>query len=99
MVVEDDIDEDEFEDKWPYTLDKKVEEPEKPMTPSLPTTQSQASDVDEKTESDIAKKRHDILLKKHLAEQDMVNSQHLKTKEYLEFITQIVDKEVLQGNL
>jgi hypothetical protein len=38
MVVEDDIDEDEFEDKWPYTLDKKVEEPEKPMTPSLPTT-------------------------------------------------------------
>jgi hypothetical protein len=55
--------------------------------------------VDEKTESDIAKKRHDILLKKHLAEQDMVNSQHLKTKEYLEFITQIVDKEVLQGNL
>ena len=38
MVVEDDIDEDEFEDKWPYSLDKKVEEPEKPMTPSLPST-------------------------------------------------------------
>lgn len=38
MVVEDDIDEDEFEDKWPYSLDKKVEEPEKPMSPSLPST-------------------------------------------------------------
>jgi hypothetical protein len=36
MVVEDDIDEEEFEDKWPYTLDKKVEEPEKPMAPALP---------------------------------------------------------------
>ena len=99
MVVEDDIDEDEFEDKWPYSLDKKVEEPEKPMTPSLPSTQSEPSDPNEKTESDIAKQRHDILLKKYHAEQSMLQGQHLKTKEYLEFITQIVDKEVLQSNL
>jgi hypothetical protein len=63
MVVEDDIDEDEFEDKWPYTLDKKVEEPEKPMTPSLP--QPQVPAVDEKVEADAAKQRHDALLKKH----------------------------------
>lgn len=87
MVVEDDIDEDEYEDKWPYSLDKKVEEPEKPMTPSLPSTQSQPSPSDEKSESDIAKQRHDILLKKYHAEQEMLKNQHLKTKEYLEFIT------------
>ena len=36
MEVEDDIDEDEFEDKWPYTLDKKEpEEPPKPLTPVM----------------------------------------------------------------
>lgn len=29
----------------------------------------------------------------------MLSGAHLKTKEYLEFITQIVDKEVLQSNL
>ena len=96
MVVEDDINEDEFEDKWPYSLDKKVEEPEKPMTPSLPITQTQVFPVDEKSESDISKQRHDSLLKKYHDEQEMIKGQHLKTKEFLEFITEIVDKEVLQ---
>lgn len=28
MVVEDDVNEDDFEDCWPYSLDKKVPEPE-----------------------------------------------------------------------
>lgn len=42
MVVEDDVDEDDYEDCWPYSLDKKAPEPEPvkyvPQAPTSPST-------------------------------------------------------------
>lgn len=38
-------------------------------------------------------------MKKYHEEQEQIDRQHQKTVEYLEFITQIVDKEVLLQNL
>ena len=46
MVVEDDVDEDEFEDKWPYSLDKKVEEPEPVHHLPTPVTAPEEKKVD-----------------------------------------------------
>jgi len=73
MEIEDDINEEEFEDKWPYTLDKKVEEPEptfKPpqpeITPQQAEEQKQAAEREQENE---AKRKHDALMDKYHSEQ------------------------------
>jgi len=68
MVVEDDVDEDDFEDYWPYSLDKKVPEPE-PVNHVPQALASPSAEVDPTAhqESD-AKKKHDEQMQKYHAE-------------------------------
>jgi len=68
MVVEYDVDEDDFEDYWPYSLDKKVPEPE-PVNhvPQAPASPSAEVDPAAQQESD-AKKKHDEQMQKYHAE-------------------------------
>lgn len=69
MVVEDDVDEDDFEDYWPYSLDKKAPEPEpvKHVPAPASTSPEQSVDPSAQQESD-AKKKHDEQMQKYHAE-------------------------------
>lgn len=68
MVVEDDVNENDFEDHWPYSLDKKVAEPEPVKhVPQAPTSPSTEADPPAQQEND-AKKKHDEQMRKYHAE-------------------------------
>lgn len=75
MEVED-LDEADFEDKWPFTLDKKVEEPVKaPQPPQPEPTAAELQQQQQKAEKEAeneAKRKHDALMAKHHAEQRLV---------------------------
>lgn len=75
MVVEDDVDEDDYEDYWPYSLDKKVPEPE-PVNhvPAAAASAEQSVDPTAQQESD-AKKKHDEQMQKYHAEQAIIQEQ------------------------
>lgn len=100
MVVEDDVDEDEFEDKWPYSLDKKVEEPEPVHHLPTPVTAPEEKKVDPASQQEQeAKKRHDEAMHKYHEEQKIIQAQQAQVEEYLDFIINVVDKEVIQTAL
>jgi|TARA_B110001450_G_scaffold243064_1_gene254004 hypothetical protein len=68
MVVEDDVNEDDFEDYWPYSLDKKVPEPEPVKhVPAAPASAEESADPQAQKESD-AKQKHDEQMLKYHAE-------------------------------
>ena len=68
MVVEDDVNEDDFEDYWPYSLDKKVPEPESVKhVPAAPASAEESADPQAQKESD-AKQKHDEQMLKYHAE-------------------------------
>lgn len=73
MEVEDNVDEDEFEDKWPYSLDKKAAEPEPVHHLPTPMTQPEEQKVDYAAQQENeAKKRHDAAMNKYHEEQKII---------------------------
>jgi hypothetical protein len=99
-----DVDEAAFADKWPYTLDKRLEEKEAPV-PKPPVPQASAQQEEEKKlqaereAENEAKRKHDKAMAKYHEEQRVLAAQQAQVVEYLDFMVEIVDKEVLMQAL
>ena len=72
MKIEDLLDESEFEDKWPWTLDKKVETPPPLRAQVNPVATPLTEEVKIEAIQDENKKRHDELMKRYDGEQTVM---------------------------
>lgn len=98
LEVEDNFTEEEFEDKWPFSLAKKKQIEEKPVSPIAMKKPDEEKKSEQQQDTE-AKRKHDEAMKKYHDEQAALEAHHKKVVEYLDFMIEIVDKEVLMQAL
>lgn len=87
------IDEDAFIDKFPYTLDVRVPEPElKPFLSTQSSVKSTASQPVKKQKT-TKELQDEIFMKKHQAEQQTLKEQQNRVSEYLKFLVKRIDMQ------
>lgn len=105
MAVEDVVDEAAFEDKWPFNLERKAAEAEVEAQRKAKEEQESARRTQEEEQKRIeaeskraeveSKQRHDAQIQKAQDIIEEIEADRKKTAEYLDFVIEHVDPEML----